>query len=203
MKLITSLVILIILIILFPVAQAATKATGKVTLTVINLAPSIEELIITPQAVYDDSILKCDGIIDDEYPEGSKLQIAWYVNNKFVKRGESITDLTIGDAITCKAVAKDRSGQLSPEAQISVVVQKTPASTKRVKLYSSVLGTELNTDEAISLETQGFGAITGHAVRNSEFVSGTSVLFLLVIGLVFITLLNIRASMKRRMSIKH
>lgn len=177
---------------------SAFTATGYLRLEIINLPPEVGALALSPETIYPDTILSCEGTVIDEQPDAASLDYHWERNGLIAQESGNRYGglLEPGDTIACAAIATDRHGAQSSEVMLQATVQEPPKEIVQLQQALQALGRPVDTEEAIALRAEGLGAITGHVVGVEG--SQASWIGLLAVVAVILVLLNVRLIMLGR-----
>lgn len=132
-KKISSLLIVLILYSVFVTAGSVSPTdiasdTGIITLTIVNRPPVITNLHLSPDTAFEDTILECIPIINDERTDEVKLIYKWYINNVFVETsGSSLAGFDKNDLVRCEVTPIDNEGVFGGTKSVSITINKKPA----------------------------------------------------------------------------
>ena len=130
-KKISSLLIVLILYSAFVTASSIdiVSDTGIITLTIKNRPPVITNVHLSPDTAFEDTILECTPIINDERIDEVKLIYKWYINNVFVETSDnSLTGFDKNDLVRCEVTPIDNEGVFGETKSVSIIINKKPAT---------------------------------------------------------------------------
>ena len=198
------IIIFFLLILNSFIVNAALQVKGYVYIEIINEKPKIVQMFFHNEEVYEDSNIRCDATVEDEYPENVIKKYSWFVNNNelsFIDSKLPPEFFEKDDIVTCKIIPNDLAQDGEPGI-ISVTVKPIPVTTKVAKGVLSLVGTSTTSEELASIrKEQGTLAVTGFVVK--EFGSGSKGLaipgFILVMMVLFLITVNLvlRTHIKR------
>ena len=140
--------------------------------------------------VYKDTTLECLGKVEDEQLPSVQLHYAWMINGQInSEKGYQLKGFHEGDEITCTVYAEDNAHQLSNTKSLLISVSPAPWHTRVLSTVLSGVGIQTDIAHAVRLQDQGVPAVTGYVVDESG-KNGTNVLFVVLLGLLFLTILN-------------
>ena len=105
-----------------PFVFAENQMQAHVFLTVLNPAPSLENVSITSPA-YSSAVIQCSADVIDNNPSSAALKYAWKVNKEIVSHDEEISGVPAGAEVLCEVTAVDAAGQESSTLSNSTIVQ--------------------------------------------------------------------------------
>jgi len=180
---ITYLLLVIALFSIVPVK--AGTAVGYVRFNITNYPPEVENITLSPEKPFPDSIIECSAVVFDEDIKNVKVYFEWYKNDVLLEEESSkLSDFKVGDIIKCKITPNDLAQNGTP-AVISTVIQNPRASSVILRTTLNLLGSDTNLEEISSYQQEGLASITGFAVaegtQNKGTVSLVGILFILVI----------------------
>lgn len=158
---------------------------GYVKFNITNYPPKVENITLTPEKPFPDSIIECGAVVFDEDIKNVKVYFEWYKNDILLEEESSkLSNFEPGEVIKCKITPNDLAQNGTP-AVISVVIQNPRASSVILRTTLNLLGSDTNLEEISSYQQEGLASITGFAVaegtQNKGTVSLVGILFILVI----------------------
>ncbi len=184
----------IVLFLLFPFSYALNPSNpvyGYAHVQIQNEAPVLHDVQLSPTTVYTDTALECLANVEDEQLSSVVLHYTWKINGQVnPEKGYKLTGFNENDEITCTVYAEDNIHQLSNTKSLPISVSPAPWHVHALSTALSGVGINMDVAHAVRLENQGVPAVTGYVIDESG-KNGTSALFLVIIGLLFLALLNV------------
>ena len=183
----------IVLVLLIPFTYAfipSNPVEGYANVQIQNEAPVLHDVQLSPTTVYKDTALECLANVEDEQLPTVALHYTWKVNGEVnPEKGYRLTGFSENDEITCTVYAEDNAHQLSDTKSLPISVSSAPWSIHALSTVLSGVGIDTDMAHARRLHEQGAAAITGYVIDESG-KNGTSVMFLVIFGLLFLAVLN-------------
>lgn len=188
-----KILFVVAMLLLSPLALALThpnEVQGYANLQVHNDPPVLQEVQLSPTTVYPDTTLECLAKVQDEQLPSLALHYIWKVNG--VERTEpsyKLFGFKENDEVSCTVYAEDNVHQMSNTKSLPITVSSAPWHAHVLSAVLSGAGIPTDIAHTVRLENQGTPAVTGYVIDESG-KNGTSVLFLVLFGLLFLAVLN-------------
>ena len=117
-----TIIVLAFLFLSIPAVLAENQLQAHVFVTVINPAPSLENVSITSPA-YSSSVIQCTADVLDNNPASVALRYTWKVNNELISHDAEISGAPAGSEVICEITAVDAAGQESLTFSNHTVIQ--------------------------------------------------------------------------------
>ena len=186
------------------VVYGSNIVTGYVTINIRNDPPEIKSISFEQSEVYEDSVIKCKAEVIDESPNTVQLRYNWFINgNPLNINTDSLAPdyFSSNDIVTCMITPNDLVQDGKPK-NVSVSVKPIPIGTRVTKGVLQLAGVSSSAEEIISIKKEkGMLGVTGFVVKeigtNSESLTITFLIFILMIAFLVTANLVIRTSIKR------
>lgn len=181
------------------VSGEQSVAKAEITFGIINEAPVITHISLSPAEAFVDEPLECEAEVEDEHPDLVTYSYIWYVNGHRVDHGgESFYDFEEGDEVTCVMVPSDIHQAEGNPRKASTSILEAKATTKAWNTVIEIIGGDSTYAETAALQEKGIGSITGFVA--GEGMKKAPAIPALAFLVVILLIINLNLLMRQRVS---
>ena len=115
------------------------RLQSSINTTIVNTSPVFDEgAVITPSTVEIGTSVECSAVASDPDDGVASLSYIWNINGSQVSTGPTwivnSTDASVGDSLTCTAIAVDFEGNSSTSTSVASTISNTAPTVSGVAL---------------------------------------------------------------------